>query len=241
MFLPRLDPEPTAPFPPPDSAQRRPNGLLAWGGDLSPTRLMNAYRSGIFPWYSRGDPILWWSPDPRTVFDTRALHLSRRYRRSLRQSRWTICVDRDFAGVVDACAHVPRPGQDGTWILPEVASAYLRLHQLGHAHSVEVYAGERLIGGIYGVDAGVVFCGESMFGHESGASRLALAALCRLLADRSVRWLDAQMPAPHLASLGAQQMRRDVYLTHLAKPAPAPPSCGEWTSRCPRWSAVDFG
>lgn len=240
MHLPRLDPDPTTPFPPPESARRQPDGLLAWGGDLSPTRLMRAYRSGIFPWYSQGDPILWWSPDPRTVFDTGELHLSRRFRRSLRHSDWAIHADRDFAGVVEACASTPRRGQDGTWILPEMARAYVELHRLGHAHSVEVYAGERLVGGIYGVDAGPVFCGESMFSRQSGASRLALAALCRLLAERGVRWLDAQMHTPHLAALGARQIRRSEYLSCLADREPSS-SSADWPEHCRNRVAADFG
>ncbi len=241
MRLPQLDRDPAAPFPPAGNARREPNGLLAWGGDLSPTRLMNAYRAGIFPWYSQGDPILWWSPDPRSVFDTTALHLSRRFRRSLRQSRWTIAADCAFADVVQSCASVPRHGQSGTWILPEMASAYVALHGLGHAHSVEVYDGGRLIGGVYGVDAGPVFCGESMFSRESGASKLALAVLCRLLDERGVRWLDTQMHTPHLASLGARQMRRNDYLALLTSQAETLYPCARWTDLCRDWRADEFG
>lgn len=218
MHLPRLDPDSAAPFPPADSARRKPDGLLAFGGDLSAQRLMNAYRHGIFPWFSEGDPILWWSPDPRTVFDTGALHLSRRFRRKMRDCTWSIRVDEDFEAVIAACADTPRHDQNGTWILPPMQAAYAELHRLGHAHCVAVFDDARLVGGIYGVHAGPVFCGESMFSLESGGSKIALAALCHLLASHGVRWLDAQMHTPHLASLGAIQMPRHEYLSALAEP-----------------------
>lgn len=240
MPLPRLDPDPQAPFPPAADALREPDGLLAWGGDLSPARLLNAYRNGIFPWYSQDDPILWWSPDPRTVFDTSALHLSRRFRRSLRHSHWLIRADQAFAEVVDACANTPRRGQHGTWILPEMQQAYLDLHRLGYAHSVEVWSGERMIGGVYGVCAGNVFCGESMFGTESGASKLALAALCRLLAGHDVRWLDAQMHTAHLASLGAVEISRNHYLALLRDGTPVQLPTQAWRAACQGWNAPDF-
>ncbi|MCX7555245.1 leucyl/phenylalanyl-tRNA--protein transferase [Xanthomonadaceae bacterium JHOS43] len=238
--LPRLDDDPGAPFPPADTALREPDGLLAFGGDLSPQRLINAYRHGIFPWFSMGDPILWWSPDPRTVFDTGALHLPRRFRRQLRQCQWTIRVDDDFDVVVAACASVPRTGQGGTWILPEMQAAYGALHRLGHAHSVAVYDGDRLVGGIYGVDAGPAFCGESMFSAESGGSKVALAALCRLLHAHGVPWLDAQMHTPHLATLGARSMSRGDYLRALSRPRPAQLPTGPWTHLLTDTRAHDF-
>ncbi len=221
MHLPRLDPDPAAPFPPAERARTEPDGLLAWGGDLSPQRLMNAYRHGIFPWFSEGDPILWWSPDPRTVFDTGALHLSRRFRRELRRLEWELRLDSAFSNVVAACADTPRPGQNGTWITAPMRQAYQQLHQLGHAHSLEVFENGTLVGGIYGVMAGNVFCGESMFSHRSGASKLALAALCRLLHDHGTGWLDAQMHTPHLATLGARQLARRDYLAILRQPDPS--------------------
>jgi leucyl/phenylalanyl-tRNA--protein transferase len=219
--LPQLPDDPTAPFPPPQTALRQPDGLLAWGGDLSPTRLVNAYRNGVFPWYSEGDPLLWWSPDPRTVFDTDALHLPRRFRRWLRGCKWKIHADRDFRAVVSHCATLPRPGQPGTWILPEMMEAYCTLHRRGIAHSVEVYdETDELVGGIYGITVPGAFCGESMFSRESGGSKVALTALCRLLHEHGVRLLDAQLPNPHLASLGARPMSRDDYLAHLAQGGP---------------------
>ncbi len=232
MHLPPLDPDPAAPFPPAEHALREPNGLLAWGGDLSPQRLMNAYRHGIFPWFSEDDPILWWSPDPRTVFDTGALHLSRRFRRELRRLDWELRLDSAFAQVVTACAETPRPGQNGTWITAAMRDAYLQLHRSGHAHSLEVYEHGVLVGGIYGVMAGAVFCGESMFSLRSGASKVALAALCRLLHDHGIGWLDAQMHTPHLATLGAQQIARCEYLAILRRPLPTDTlPIGSWHGR----------
>lgn len=232
MHLPPLDPDPAAPFPPAEHALAEPNGLLAWGGDLSPQRLMNAYRHGIFPWFSEDDPILWWSPDPRTVFDTGALHLSRRFRRELRRLDWELRLDSAFAQVVTACAETPRPGQNGTWITAAMRDAYLQLHRSGHAHSLEVYEHGVLVGGIYGVMAGPVFCGESMFSLRSGASKVALAALCRLLHNHGIGWLDAQMHTPHLATLGAQQIARREYLAILRRPLPSDPlPIGSWHGR----------
>lgn len=240
MYLARLEDDPSTPFPPLETARVEPNGLLACGGDLSTTRLMNAYRHGIFPWYAKGDPILWWSPDPRAVFDTSALHLSRRLRRQWRHCNWTIQIDRDFADVVSGCAHTPRRGRHGTWILPEMQTAYQALYHLGHAHCVSVCANDRLIGGIYGVLAGPVFCGESMYGSESGASTLALAALCRLLGQHGVTWLDAQMHTPHLARLGARMISRVEYQHRLAAdPSPSLPAAS-WARLVDSWSARDF-
>lgn len=238
--LPGLAANADAPFPPVASAWTEPNGLLAHGGDLSPVRLMHAYRAGIFPWYSQGDPILWWSPDPRAVFDTGALHLSRRQRRQWRHCDWNIRVDHDFAAVVSACATTPRTGQPGTWILPEMQHAYVRLHQLGHAHCLSVHADGELIGGIYGVHVDSVFCGESMFSRASGASRLALAALCRLLQTHEVRWLDAQMPTPYLESLGVQHCTRADYVKKLSAPPSARLPTTSWSGLIPIWTARDF-
>lgn len=170
-----------APFPDVRLALQEPDGLLAAGGDLSEVRLLNAYRSGIFPWFSEGQPILWWSPDPRMVFKTNAIHLSEKFRRQLKKSSWQIRVDTAFRQVIHNCAVVPREGQSGTWIHPEMIAAYCHLHRQGHAHSVEVFSDEKLIGGIYGVAIGRMFFGESMFSLESGASKVALAALGKIL------------------------------------------------------------
>lgn len=179
-----LDADPTAPFPPAAQALRDPDGLLAIGGDLAPQRLLNAYAHGIFPWFSQDQPILWWSPDPRMVFRTDALRLSSRFRRQLRSSSWTVRADTAFEQVIDACASVPRAGQDGTWITAQMQQAYIALHELGHAHSLEVFDGTRLVGGIYGVAIGQMFFGESMFSAQSGGSKVALVALSDASAHR---------------------------------------------------------
>lgn len=223
-----LQTDPEAPFPDPALALREPDGLLAFGGDLSPARLLNAYRAGIFPWYSAGQPILWWSPDPRLVFDTGAVHLPRRLRRDLRRRDWELRADGDFAAVVAACARTPRRGQSGTWIVPAMQAAYRRLHELGHAHCVEVRSQGRLVGGIYGVAVGQAFFGESMFSHESGASSAALAGLCRVLSDWGWPLLDAQVVSPHLLRLGAFELPRRDFLHRLETLVARPGRIGNW-------------
>jgi leucyl/phenylalanyl-tRNA--protein transferase len=201
------------------------------GGDLTPARLLNAYRHGIFPWYSQGEPLLWWSPDPRVVFRTDGVRLSSRFRRSLRSSSWVVRADTAFADVIDACARLPREGQRGTWITDEMRDAYIEMHRLGHAHSVEVYDEERLAGGIYGVAIGRMFFGESMFSAQSGGSKVALAALARRLYEWEWPMIDAQVENPHLMSLGAKRLPRErfVALVDLFTSAEAP--AGPWTQR----------
>ena len=231
MRLPVLDLDPRAPFPPVDSALREPDGLLAMGGDLSPARLLNAYRHGIFPWFSQGEPILWWSPDPRMVFRTDGVRLSSRFCRRLRGSQWQVRADTAFEDVIAACAHIPRRGERGTWITPAMRAAYGMLHRLGHAHSVEVFDGTRLVGGIYGVAIGRMFFGESMFSAESGASKVALAALAKRLQEWNWPLIDAQVENPHLASLGAEAWPRQTFLAHVAAlTTPAEPP-RIWTAR----------
>ena len=226
-----LKDDPSAPFPPLESAMRWPDGLLAAGGDLSAIRLLNAYRHGIFPWYSEGQPILWWAPDPRVVFRTDGVRLSRRFRRALRSSTWVIRADTAFAEVITACASVPRAGQDGTWITKEMQEAYLTLHSLGSAHSVEVFDNERLVGGIYGVAIGHMFFGESMFSAESGGSKVALMGLANRLSDWGYPLIDAQVENPHLISLGAERMPRQEFVRLVQRlTAMAAPS-GNWTAR----------
>ena len=158
----------SADFPPPERAMAEPNGLLAAGGDLTPPRLLQAYRQGIFPWFAPGQPILWWCPDPRTVVRPADLHVSRSMRKVLRQGRLRVEYDRDFAAVISACA-APRAGAGGTWITPKMQAAYIELHRLGHAHSVEVYQDDGLVGGLYGIALGRVFFGESMFSRVDNA------------------------------------------------------------------------
>lgn len=229
--LPWLDVDPAAAFPPPSSAQRDPDGLLAAGGDLTPTRLLNAYRHGIFPWYSQRQPILWWSPDPRMVFRTDGVHLSTRFRRTLRTCDWTVRADTAFDQVIDACARLPRPGQHGTWITADMRAAYSHLHRLGHVHSIEVYADGVLAGGIYGVAIGRMFFGESMFSALTGGSKLALAALALRLQAWGWPLIDAQVRNPHLETLGAQAWPRDEFLARIRPLCSASATPGPWTDR----------
>ena len=230
MRLPILDPDPLAPFPPVDAALREPDGLLAMGGDLSPARLLNAYRQGIFPWFSQGEPILWWSPDPRIVFRTDGVRLSSRFRRSLRNSEWHVQADTAFDDVIAACAGIPRRGERGTWITHAMREAYGALHRLGHAHSVEVFDGSRLVGGIYGVAVGRMFFGESMFSIESGGSKVALAGLALRLQEWGWPLIDAQVENAHLASLGAEAWPRETFLAHVAALTASAEHGGPWTA-----------
>lgn len=210
-------------FPDPARALADPNGLLAFGGDLSPQRLLAAYRHGIFPWYSEGDPLLWWSPDPRCVFASDGVHVSHSLRRALHDSSWQWSMDRAFETVMRACA-APRPRQDGTWITPAMIVAYTNLHLLGHAHSLEIWDGDVLVGGIYGVTAGRAFSAESMFSLRTNASKAALVALAQVLQQRGFPLIDAQVPNPHLLRMGARTIPRSEYLATLASlvAAPAP-------------------
>lgn len=207
MGLPLLGADPEA-FPPVDTALTRPNGLLAAGGDLSTERLVAAYRRGIFPWFSPGEPILWWSPDPRLVLRPEAFRLTRSLRKRVRAAGWRITCDSAFLPVIHACATTPRPGQSGTWIVPEMVTAYTRLHRLGIAHSVEVWDGGRLVGGLYGLAIGRMYFGESMFSLVPDASKAALWALCSRLAQWGWPLIDCQQETPHLVSLGAETMPR---------------------------------
>lgn len=197
----------------PDPAQAGAEGLVALGGDLSPHRLILAYRSGIFPWYSHDQPILWWSPDPRCVLDPSRFKCSRSLRKILAQHRFEMRWNRQFMQVIRLCSQVPRRGQDGTWITEEMISAYMRLHQKGLAHSLEVYQQDRLVGGLYGLAMGAFFFGESMFSLEPNASKCALWQLSQQMAGG---WIDCQVPNPHLLSLGAETMPRSAFLALLS-------------------------
>ena len=218
-------------FPPVESALAEPNGLLAAGGDLSAERLLAAYRHGIFPWYSPGEPLLWWSPDPRMVLYPGELKISRSLDRALRRGDYSIRLDSAFAQVMAACAS-PRKEGAGTWISAEMQAAYLRLHQFGYAHSVETWRREegtdRLIGGLYGVAIGRVFYGESMFSRVSNASKIALAHLCGFLERRGFAVIDCQMNTAHLASLGAREIPRREFLTGLARWIESGDAAGRW-------------
>lgn len=193
-------------FPPLDQAPG--DGPLLAGGDLSPERLLRAYSLGIFPWYSEDSPILWWSPDPRCVLFPHKLHVGASLRRELRSGRFAYTVDICFERVIRACAEVPRPGQDGTWIVPEMLEAYLHLHELGHAHSVEVWEDGELAGGLYGVKLGRVFFGESMFHTRPYASKAALVFLVERLVEQGVELVDCQQATPHMMRLGAEEIDR---------------------------------
>jgi leucyl/phenylalanyl-tRNA---protein transferase len=203
-----------ADFPDVSEALDDPAGLLAGGGDLSSERLIAAYQRGIFPWYSPGQPVLWWSPDPREVLFPNEFHISRSLQRQLRRSPFRITEDLAFEQVVSACAR-PRDEIGGTWITPEMQSAYRELHRLGVAHSIEVWSGDLLAGGLYGVRTGAVFCGESMFSQQSNASKAALAWLARVAPERGIRLIDCQMPSAHLRSLGSRPLPRAQFLEWL--------------------------
>lgn len=226
-----LSPNPAAAFPPVELALTEPDGLLAVGGDLSPVRLLNAYRRGIFPWYSAGQPILWWAPDPRLVYRTDGIRLSSRFNRSLRNSTWRIRADTAFDQVIESCANAQRPDQHGTWITKEMQDAYIALYRQGFAHSVEVFDGQRLVGGIYGVAIGMMFFGESMFSGESGGSKVALAGLASCLAEWGWPLIDAQVEHPHLLSLGAEQMPRQQFTAQVEHLTALPAAPGVWTTR----------
>lgn len=236
-----LETHPDAPFPPAETALRDPDGLLAIGGDLSPVRLLNAYAGGIFPWFSEGQPLLWWSPDPRMVFRTEYVHLSSRFRRTLRDSPWTVRADTCFDQVIDACAASPRPGQDGTWITDAMRQAYLTLHRMGHAHSVEVFDADRLVGGIYGVAIGRMFFGESMFSAASGGSKVALAALAHRLREWGWPLIDAQVENDHLLRMGAEHWPRERFLAQVRTLVRQDAPMGSWTARFGDLAAACLG
>lgn len=223
MTLPLLGDDPQA-FPPLDSALRDPDGLLAVGGDLSVPRLVSAYSRGIFPWFSRGDPILWWSPDPRFVVEPARLHVGRSLQRALARSPYRITFDTAFEAVIRACAVAPRAGQRGTWITRDMLLAYQALHAAGHAHSVEAWQGETLVGGLYGVSLGRMFFGESMFALADNASKIAFVVLCRHLDRWQFPLVDCQMETAHLARFGGHFIPRTEFARRVAdavaQPAP---------------------
>lgn len=206
-----LSRDPAAPFPDPEQCDH-PDGLLAVGGGLEPDRLLNAYRSGVFPWYEPGGPILWWSPDPRAVLVPGHVHVSRRLARTLRQSRYRTTVDRDFDVVIDGCA-APRSRESGTWITPEMRQAYRRLHHLGHAHSLEVRGeDDAIVGGLYGVAVGAMFFAESKYHVERDASKIALVDLMSRLERRGFLLCDCQLWNPHLEQFGVRMIDRTDFL-----------------------------
>lgn len=219
------------PLPAAWTARAEPNGLVAAGRDLSPQRLLEAYRSGIFPWYSAGQPVLWWSPDPRMVLFIEEFRLTRSLTKTLRrlnrERTWTVSLDTDFEAVMQACAE-PRPDQDGTWITPAIIAAYVGLHRAGLAHSVEVRENGELVGGLYGVAIGRMFYGESMFARRTDASKCALTSLIWLLKTAGFSMIDCQQETSHLASMGGRAISRASFLEQIARltALPAP----NWTS-----------
>jgi leucyl/phenylalanyl-tRNA--protein transferase len=206
-------------FPPPEYAD--PSGLLAVGGDLSSQRLLEAYRLGIFPWYSDDQPILWWSPDPRLILELGDFRVSRSLRKTLKKETFQVTFDR-------ACSSVPRDGQRGTWITEEMKEAYIRLHGLGYAHSVESWFAGKLAGGLYGVSLGKCFFGESMFHFETDASKVALATLVKRLKNWDFHFIDAQMTTEHMLKLGAKEMPRRLFLKRLQSALRHPTKRGRW-------------
>lgn len=215
-MIPWLD-EASAPvFPPTARALREPNGLLAAGGHLSPEWLLAAYRRGIFPWFSDGEPILWWSPDPRMVVFPDQVRITRSLRKTLRNRHYEVRLDHDFAAVIRACAE-PREAGGGTWITPAMQAAYLRMHQLGYAHSVETWIDGELAGGLYGMAIGRAFYGESMFSRRTDASKIAFVHLARFLEQHDFRVLDCQMTTRHLASLGGRKIPREAFVQMLGE------------------------
>ena len=223
------------PFPPVESALRDPNGLLAAGADLSPERLIDAYAQGIFPWFNEDDPPLWWSPDPRMVLFVEELHLSRSLRRVIKSGRFRVTLDTAFADVMAGCAaprrdpSAPRDdGEAGTWITPEVLTAYTQLAALGFAHSVEAWEGDTLAGGLYGVAIGRMFFGESMFSRRTDASKVAFALLVRQLGRWAMPLIDCQMSTSHLASLGAREIPRAAFVREVDRLVRQPAVAGPW-------------
>ena len=218
------------PFPPVERALGAASGapgLLAASGDLLPSRLIDAYRRGIFPWYSDGQPVLWWSPDPRMILRPTEFKLSpslrKTLKRVLRDGAWEIRVDHDFAAVMRACAQAPRHGQRGTWITADVVEAYSSLHRLGDAHSIETWFEGKRVGGLYGVSFGKMFFGESMFAHATDASKIALAALVGHLRRHEIEMIDCQQNTSHLASLGGREIARKAFIAHVRASVDAPP------------------
>ncbi len=206
--------DPRETFPPVAMALREPNGLLAAGGDLSPERLLSAYRQGIFPWYDEGQPLLWWSPDPRCVLQSGDYHISRRLRRELRNSTAEVRINTAFGDVISACAG-PRRSQQGTWITADMMSAYEHLHELGWAHSIEIWQAGKLSGGLYGLGIGRAFFGESMFSIASNASKIALLVLSQMLDSGRLALVDCQMVSQHLMSLGASVIPRNDFVARV--------------------------
>lgn len=226
-MLTRLSPHKLEPFPDPSQALDDPNGLLAIGGDLRPERIVMAYQKGIFPWFNPEDPILWWSPSPRTVFFPDELHVSRSLQKMIRQKIYRVTFDTNFLAVITACSQ-PRAYADGTWISQEIIAAYNELHKQGYAHSVEVWRDDELVGGLYGMALGKVFFGESMFSRASNASKVGFITLVEWLKTKGFAMIDAQVANSHLFSLGAVEIPRAEFQQILLDFAQIPAELGPW-------------
>lgn len=224
-MLPWMNPD--EPFPPLENALREPNGLLCAGMDLSPERILEAYRHGIFPWFNPGEPVLWWSPDPRMVLVPSEIKISRSLNQRMKRGGYEIRVDTRFREVMQACAE-PRDGQEGTWIVPAMLEAYTRLHLMGFAHSVETWIDGALSGGLYGMAIGRMFFGESMFSRKTDASKLALVHLCRQLDAWGFGMIDCQMETSHLASMGARPIAREVFIQEMNRLVELEPVHSPW-------------
>ena len=203
-------------------------GLVAYGGDLNPNRILKAYREGIFPWYAEGDPILWWSPNPRLLLFPQDFKINKSFRRVLRNRGFEIKFDHAFEEVITHCARVPRVGQDGTWLTTEMKEAYMELHDMGFAHSVETYLDGELVGGLYGIAMGGGFFGESMFSLISNASRVSLCALSSICVEKSYDFIDCQVPTPHMINWGAKLVERDDFLDLLEATLNKKTDFGSW-------------
>jgi len=213
----------------PDPRYSSKDGLVAFGGDLDPNRVLNAYKMGIFPWYSEGDPILWWSPDPRFVLYPMELKISKSLKKILKKDIFKIKIDTNFSEVIENCSKIKRKNQEGTWILPEIIEVFTKLHKMGFAHSVEVYKEGELVGGLYGVSLGAAFFGESMFSKVSDASKVALVKLVEMLKKFGFDFIDCQIPSEHLKRMGAVEISRDRFLDELQIALQKPSKIGHWT------------
>jgi leucyl/phenylalanyl-tRNA--protein transferase len=220
--LHRLDPnDKSYQFPHPNTAFTEPDGLLAEGGDLCSQRIIKAYSQGIFPWYSKGDPILWWSPNPRAVLFPDKLHVSKSLQKLIRQKKMTTTINKAFNQVIQCCAQSPRIDQHGTWITDEMQQAYIKLHQQGVAHSIECWLNHQLVGGLYGLALGQVFFGESMFSYQSNASKIAFVHLVDELKNNNYALIDCQVTTKHLLSLGAEEIPRNQFLKLIKQHVPS--------------------
>ncbi|MBO1256232.1 leucyl/phenylalanyl-tRNA--protein transferase [Alteromonas sp. 5E99-2] len=233
LHLPLIEND--TPFPSVETALSEPDGLLAFGGDLSIQRLIAAYRSGIFPWFSDGEPILWWSPSSRAIISPRTFHISKSLKKTLKKNLFTFSINTSFERIIESCSSTPRyyDNQEaaGTWITDDMIDAYINLHQAGYAHSVEVWQDNKLVGGLYGVMTDSVFCGESMFHTVTDASKAAMAVLTKLLAPYSHAFIDCQMPTDHLTSLGALTISREEFITSMNSANHTPVPNTLWTPR----------